>query len=121
MLREHRLILAAMVCLSGLAWAATIYQAGSMGLGVVTCSMTMGTPFSISNAALYVALWSVMMVAMMLPAMAPYVGFFSTIARRKREQDLPFTPVWVFVAGYIVLWTVTGSVAYAADLAIESV
>lgn len=119
--REHRLILAAMVCLSGLAWAATIYQAGSMGLGVVTCSMTMGTPFSVSNAALYVALWGVMMVAMMLPAMAPYVGFFSTIARRKCEQGLPFTPVWVFVAGYIVLWTVTGSVAYAADLAIESV
>lgn len=118
--REHFLILSALVLLSGLAWAGTIYQAGSMGLGMVTCSMTMGTPFSISNGLLYVVLWGVMMMAMMLPAIAPVVGIFRTIARRKREQGLPFAPAWMFVAGYVILWTLTGSVAYAADLAIQS-
>jgi len=62
----------------------------------------------------------VMMVAMMLPAMTPIVGLFRTIARRKREQGLPYTPAWVFVAGYVALWTLTGSVGYVADLAIQS-
>jgi predicted metal-binding membrane protein len=118
--REHLWILAALVVLSALAWAGTVYQAGGMGLGMVTCSMTMGTPFSISNALLYVVLWGVMMVAMMLPAMTPIVGLFQTIARKKRAQGLPFAPVWVFVAGYVALWTFTGGVGYAADMVIQS-
>lgn len=118
--REHLWILAALVVLSASAWAGTVYQAGGMGLGLVTCSMTMGTPFSISNAFLYVVLWGVMMVAMMLPAMTPIVGLFQTIAQKKREQGLPFAPAWVFVAGYVALWTLTGSVGYAADMAIQS-
>jgi len=118
--REHLVILTALVALSALAWAGTVYQAGSMGLGMVTCSMTMGTPFSVGNGVLYVVLWGVMMVAMMLPAMTPIVGLFQTIARRKQEQSLPFAPAWIFVAGYVALWTLTGGIGYAADLAIQS-
>jgi predicted metal-binding membrane protein len=118
--REHLLVLTALVFLSVLAWAGTVYQAGSMGLGMVTCSMTMGAPFSVSSGLLYVILWGIMMVAMMLPAMTPIVGLFQTIAQRKREQELPFTPVWIFVAGYVALWTLTGSIGYAADIAIQS-
>lgn len=118
--REHLWILTALVVLSGLAWAGTIYQAGSMGLGMVTCSMTMGSPFSVDGAILYILLWGVMMVAMMLPAMSPIVDLFQSIARRKREEGLPFTPVWIFVSGYVALWTLTGGVGYAADLAIQS-
>lgn len=87
---------------------------------MVTCSMTMGTPFSVSNGFLYIVLWGVMMAAMMLPAMTPTVGLFQTIARRKREQGLSFAPAWVFVAGYVTLWTVTGSIGYITDLAIQS-
>ncbi len=118
--REHFFILAALVLLSGLAWAGTVYQAGSMGLGMFTCSMTMGTPFSVSNGLLYIVLWGVMMIAMMLLAMTPIVGLFQTIARRKREQGLPFTPVWVFIAGYVTLWTLTGGIGYVADITIQS-
>jgi len=118
--REHLFILFSLVFLSGLAWVGTVYQAGGMGLGMFTCSMTMEMPFSVSNGVLYVVLWGVMMVAMMLPAMTPTVGLFQTIARRKQEQGLPFTPVWIFIAGYVVLWTLTGGIGYAADIAIQS-
>jgi predicted metal-binding membrane protein len=118
--RNNLLIFAALVLLSALAWAMTVYQADGMGWGMFTCSMTMGAPFSISNAILYIVLWGVMMVAMMLPALTPMVEIFQTMARRRQEQLLPFTPVWVFIAGYFVLWTLTGSVGYAADLAIQS-
>lgn len=118
--REHLWVLTALVALSGLAWAGTIYQAGSMGLGMVTCSMTMGAPFSVHRAVLYIVLWGVMMVAMMLPAMSPIVDLFQGIAQRKREAGAPFTSVWIFVLGYVVLWTLTGGLGYAADLAIQS-
>ena len=118
--RNNLLIFIALVLLSGLAWAMTVYQADGMGWGMFTCSMTMGMPFSIGNALLYIMLWGVMMIAMMLPALTPIVEIFQTMARRRQEQSLPFTPVWVFVAGYLVVWTLTGSVGYAADIAIQS-
>jgi predicted metal-binding membrane protein len=118
--RDKILITIVLVVLSALAWAATVYQAGSMGLGFITCSMTMDMPFSWSNAVLYVVLWGVMMAAMMLPSVAPMVMLFSTIARNKREQGAVFTSAWLFVAGYVGLWTLTGGVAYASDLAIQS-
>ena len=118
--RENLFILTTLILLSGLAWVVTIYEAGGMGWGMFTCSMTMGTPFSVSNGVLYVVLWGVMMVAMMFPAMTPTVGLFHSIAKRKQEQGLSFTPAWVFIAGYITLWTLTGGIGYAADLAIQS-
>lgn len=118
--RENFFILLALVLLSGLAWAITVYEAGGMGWGMFTCSMTMGTPFSVRNGVLYVVLWGVMMVAMMFPAMTPTVGLFHIIAKRRQEQGLSFTPGWVFLAGYITLWTLTGSVGYGIDLAIQS-
>jgi predicted metal-binding membrane protein len=118
--RENFFILTALVLLSGLAWAVTVYEAEGMGWGMFTCSMTMGTPFSVRNGVLYVVLWGVMMVAMMFPAMTPIVGLFRAIAKRKQEQGLSFTPVWVFLAGYLTLWTLTGSAGYGVDLAIQS-
>jgi predicted metal-binding membrane protein len=118
--RNNLFIFLALVALSAAAWVMTVRQADGMGWGMFTCSMTMGTPFSVGNALLYIVLWGVMMIAMMLPAMTPIVEIFQTMARRRREQALPFTPVWVFIAGYLALWTLTGGIGYAADLAIQS-
>jgi predicted metal-binding membrane protein len=118
--RESLLIIGALVLLSVLAWAVTVRQMGSMGLGMMTHSMTMGMPFSLSNAGLYIVFWGVMMIAMMFPSVAPMAVLFSTISRRKREEAAPYAPAWTFVAGYSMLWTLTGSVAYAGDLAIQA-
>ena len=119
-LRDKTIIVTALVLLSVLAWIATVRQVGGMGLGLMTMSMTMGLPFSVSNAVLYIALWGVMMVAMMFPSVAPTVVLFATVTRQKQEQAAPFAPAWLFIAGYAVLWTLTGGVAYAGDIAIQS-
>lgn len=124
--RDSFLIITALVLLSLLAWVVTVREMGSMGLGMMTHSMTMGQPFSLSNAGLYIVFWGVMMVAMMFPSVAPMVVLFSTIARRKQEQheqtglSRPSPSVWIFVAGYSLLWTLTGGIAYAGDLAMQS-
>ena len=120
MSREYFLILCALVGLSILAWIVAVQHMGGMGYALVTGSMTMGMPFSVTHMLLYIVLWGVMMVAMMFPAIVPVAGIFATMARQRREQQLPSTPVWVFVAGYAVLWTLTGSVGYAADLTMQT-
>ena len=119
-LRDKIIIVTALVLLSALAWIATVHQAGDMGMGMLTMRMTMGLPFSVSNAVLYIVLWGVMMVAMMFPSVAPMAVLFATVTRKKRDQADPFAPAWLFVAGYGVLWTLTGGVAYAGDMAIQS-
>ena len=118
--RDKAFIIVALILLSVLAWTVTIHQADGMGWGLVTCSMTMGTPFSPANALLYLALWGVMMIAMMFPSVAPMVMLFSTFARKNRAQGATSAPTWMFVSGYVVLWTLAGGVAYAGDLAIQS-
>lgn len=118
--RERVIVAATLAVLSVLAWAESVRQAGGMGLGFITCSMTMGKPFSASNALLYVVLWGVMMAAMMLPSVGPMVMTFFAASSRRPGQRAGLTATASFVAGYVCLWTLTGILAYAGDFAIQS-
>ena len=119
-LRDKTIIVTALLVLTVLAWVMTVQQSAGMGWGMITMGMTMGQPFSISGATLYIVLWGVMMVAMMFPSLAPTAVLFATITRQKRQQVETFAPAWLFVAGYVALWTLTGGAAYFADIAIDS-
>jgi predicted metal-binding membrane protein len=59
----------------------------------------------------YVGIWVTMMAAMMLPSAAPMVLLFAKVADSRRGSD-SFVPTWVFVAGYLAVWTLFGLVAY---------
>jgi predicted metal-binding membrane protein len=58
-------------------------------------------------------MWTVMMIAMMVPAATPMVLTFAAVQRRRREQDRATVPTVVFLLGYAVVWT-----AYAAAAAL---
>jgi predicted metal-binding membrane protein len=61
----------------------------------------------------YLGIWVTMMAAMMLPSVAPMVLVFSRVNReRARRGSAGATPTWVFVAGYLIAWTVYGLLAY---------
>ena len=120
-LRDRIAIISALVLLSSLAWAVTIHHSGGQASGIATGgSMTMGMPFSLSSAALYLGLWGIMMVAMMFPSVAPMVVLFSSVHRNREPQNNVFGAAWVFAAGYVVLWTLCGVVAYGADLGVQA-
>lgn len=118
--RDKAIIVSALALVSLLAWVITVQQSHGMGMGLITMSMTMGQPFSPANAALYITLWGVMMVAMMFPGLAPMATLFATVSRQQRQNHPSSASAWVFVAGYAVLWTLTGTAAYAGDMAIQS-
>jgi predicted metal-binding membrane protein len=64
----------------------------------------------------YLGIWVTMTAAMMLPATAPMVVVFSRVSReRARHRSLPAARAWVFVAGYLVAWTLYGLLAYGLD------
>jgi predicted metal-binding membrane protein len=49
-------------------------------------------------------MWVSMMVAMMLPATAPTINAFATIAARRRARRQLYAPTFVFAAGYCLAW-----------------
>ena len=69
----------------------------------------------------YVGIWVVMMAAMMLPSVAPMVLTFSRISReRARQRDATLVPTWIFVAGYLLAWTLYGLAAYGVFRALRA-
>jgi predicted metal-binding membrane protein len=57
------------------------------------------------------AMWSVMMIAMMLPSALPFTFAFGAEHRRRRARNLPYVAASVFLAGYFAIWTAFSAVA----------
>ena len=63
--------------------------------------------------ALVFAMWSAMMVGMMLPSAAPAVLIFARVARSGPEPDRPVLRAYLFAAGYLLVWTAFSAAATA--------
>ncbi len=75
--------------------------------------MDAGPGTDLGGFAWFLGIWVTMMAAMMLPSAAPMVLLFERVNRQRAAQRRPFVPAWVFVAGYLAVWTAFGLVAYA--------
>jgi predicted metal-binding membrane protein len=63
-----------------------------------------------------------MMAAMMLPSVAPMVLTYSRIVRhRAATGGRPLAATWIFVAGYLLVWTVYGLAAYGLYRLVDAV
>ena len=90
-------------------------QAGDAVPGMAMTSLTMGMP-----AAAFLAMWIVMMVAMMFPAAAPMIMTFHRIQSGRRERGEGFVPTWLFVGGYLLVWSLAGVAAYLGAVGAEA-
>lgn len=105
--RERNLILAALLILAAGAWVVVIQQSRASDDEMMSLTMGMGAP-------VFIGIWVLMMVAMMFPAAAPMILTFSAIQAGKRDRGQTWTPTWVFVAAYLLVWTTFGILAYLA-------
>jgi predicted metal-binding membrane protein len=95
------------------AWIGTIAWALDMGMGAVPGTMGLAP-------VVFVAVWTSMMAAMMLPSVAPVATLYTRTIRDHRVARSV-----VFTAGYLVAWAITGVVAFMIaglfdDLATDS-
>lgn len=60
-------------------------------------------------------MWTVMMVAMMVPSAAPMILAFLSVNQRRQAADRPFVPVTIFLLGYLAVWTAFSAVATLAE------
>jgi predicted metal-binding membrane protein len=106
--RDRAVTLVALIVASLLAWAYILLGAGmdmaSMQMQTMSMpGMAMPSAWTASYFFLMLAMWAVMMIAMMLPSAAPMILLFATIERRRRQES-PFVATFVFAAAYIVVW-----------------
>lgn len=95
-LRRTAVLSGAMVlALSAVCWVFAVRQMGGMDMGVATRLGSFGS---------FLAVWALMMAAMMLPSALPVL---------LRPDGLrPAWPLPVFVASYLTVWTAAGAVLY---------
>ncbi len=110
---QEKIIIFALIAISVMAWFFTVRHSQSMG-----SDMTMAEEPIIPGLLLYLVMWTVMMIAMMFPAITPIVLLFSTVHEKRRVKNEGFVPTWVFVAGYLLVWAVFGVLAYFVDIMI---
>ena len=107
-----------LLALAAGAWWVTVDTAGDMssmvrGLSDVGRAM----PFDM-GAALFMAMWTTMMIAMMFPTVAPIVLLHRLVMRRRRAGPAPTV---AFAAGYLAVWVALGVVPLLVLLAFRSV
>jgi predicted metal-binding membrane protein len=115
LLVQRYIILVLLLILSLAAWTLLVRQGLSDdGHMAMATTPTMGM-----SAPLFLAVWVTMMVAMMFPTAAPMILTFHKLQSSKRQRGETFVATWLFVAGYLLVWTLSGIAAYAAAVAVE--
>jgi predicted metal-binding membrane protein len=94
-------LIAMLLILAVLAWWFTVDRMRGMDAGPGTALGTL---------AWFLGIWLVMMAAMMFPSVAPTVALYSTMTKKRN----PAAPL-VFVAGYLLTWTLAGLLAFAVS------
>jgi predicted metal-binding membrane protein len=103
---ERRLVLAGVVAVAGLAW----FDLWRRARGMMDMAMPEMEPWSLAEFGAILAMWLVMMIAMMLPSAAPMLLLFAATQRARVTSGRSGILV-AFAAGYLLVW---GSFSVAA-------
>ena len=107
-------ILVSLIVVTGAVWALMLHHTismsepmgwdGAMGVEMSDANFTLG------GLGIFLAVWTVMMGAMMLPSAAPMILTFAA-AQARRDRNVA-VPTWMFVAGYSLVWGYAGVVVF---------
>jgi predicted metal-binding membrane protein len=116
--RDHQVLLILVAVVSGLAWFALWHWGQSPYVHYVHHTHLHVPPASgVTLALVFLAGWTLMTVAMMLPTSVPLLGIFSRVARSRSDRPLL---VALVVVGYLLVWTAVGAGTYIGALAVRS-
>lgn len=106
-----------LLVIAAAAWAHVVWSAietGEMG------GMDMAMSPTRADALLFMAGWTVMMAAMMLPSAFPLIALYAATQRSEPSVVARTTAVTQFTLVYLVLWALTGFPIYVASVAIAT-
>lgn len=112
--RERLLVGGALLTIALVAWLYLLRDARQTNGDCCTVAAAGGGTFFGAVPALFV-MWSVMMIAMMLPSALPMVLTFAAVSRKRRAAGRDYVPVAIFVAGYAIVWCAFSVLAAVAQ------
>jgi predicted metal-binding membrane protein len=103
--RINLTVVVALIALSALAWRSTIAQSASMRGMVMGLGQIGWLAQGDMSSGVFFAMWVTMMIAMMLPTIAPItLAYLSVTRRHGRGVFLTL----IFIAGYLFVWSAVG-------------
>ena len=109
---------AALLAVAAFAWFEVVRSASAMhdmaGMGMVMAP-------TLSSLAAFVAAWTVMMAAMMVPSAAPMIALYAATRRNAPGPLARLGAAVSFALVYVALWAATGIPIYFADLRLMAV
>jgi predicted metal-binding membrane protein len=91
-------LVVALFTVAALSWVWSVHEMHGMDAGPWT---------SLGSIGWFLGVWVVMMAAMMFPTVAPTIALYAKMTK-ERSALLP----WLFAAGYLLVWTAAGLLAY---------
>jgi len=107
LVRQEPRITAMLLALMLIAWVFLAWAVVDVRNPLAQLMMPMDPAWSVSNVVAVFVMWSVMMIAMMLPTAMPMALTFVTLCRRKGQ----IYRAWIFVAAYLAIWTAFSAAA----------
>jgi predicted metal-binding membrane protein len=118
--RDRLLAVGSLTAVIALSWLYLARMDMSRSGGGIICVATpgmAGAPLEQFTAAFLI--WTVMMVAMMLPTAVPAIGVFGSFARRRMSTTGSAPATSLFVLGYVAVWTAYSVFAAAGQVALS--
>lgn len=106
--KEQWLVLLSLLTLTGVAWLLLFRMAASMAApgGMADMAMAgMPMPWSLAEALLMLAMWTVMMVGMMLPSALPMILLYQQMLRRYMPTRQRHQALLLFCLAYLLVWS----------------
>jgi predicted metal-binding membrane protein len=106
--RDRVIVMSGLTVAAMLAWAYLLYMSWGMehmDAGGAMAIMPRMTDWGGFDLLLVLAMWAIMMAAMMLPSIVPMVLSFAFLSRQRRAQRMPYVHTSVFVLGYLAVWS----------------
>jgi predicted metal-binding membrane protein len=72
-------------------------------------------PWTATEFGLRLLMWAAMMVAMMVPTAVPMTLIYAAVVRKAAAQNNPVAPTFVFVGGYVAVWSLFSVAATVAQ------
>jgi predicted metal-binding membrane protein len=118
LLPHQAVVLVGGLCVvTAVSWLYLLRIARDMG---ATCCAAMATPGGGGmSVAWMLAMWVVMMAAMMVPTAAPMTVLFARFVRGRDAAARAVWPAALLLLGYVLAWSLYGSVAAALQIALE--
>jgi predicted metal-binding membrane protein len=108
-------VAAGLLGLAALAWAYVADMAVPARHAAMSMPMASSGVWSAGELCWLVAMWAIMMIAMMIPSAAPTILLYAGVSRRRQAQTIPAVSAGWFTLGYLLAWTAFAVAAAGAQ------